>query len=342
MKKILIDGSFVAKKVTGVQRFNWCVLNELVKFNDIEWYIAISLDTNIHLLDGIKNIKIIQKGKKNDKYWQFFTLAHIAKKIKAQTLCMSNFSPLFKKDFVVLHDVTAFDKQGNNDKIWAILNKMFIKFRFYKHKHIFTVSNFSKERIEYHFNKLDNNKVSVCYSGGNHWDKYENVKPKNFDDSKYFLSVGSTTNNKNFKYVVKLAERYSNLNFKIVGRVDDGVKQYLEKLKNVSFCGYLTNEELKYCYENAEAFILPSTYEGFGLPPLEAVYCGCKCLCLSNIQVFKEIYQNSANYFDPLDYNNLIDLNNLKQMSIDEHDRLINTFTWANVSKHIHDVIVKE
>lgn len=341
MKKILIDGSFVAKKITGVQRFNWCVMNELVKFKDIKWYIAISKDTDIHLLDGIDNIEIIQKGKKNNKYWQFITLTHIANKINAEVLCMSNFTPLFKKDYVVLHDVTAFDVEGNNDKIWSFFNRLFVKFRFNKHKQVFTVSNFSKERILYHFNKFDVNKITICGNGGDHWNKYESVKPKTFDESKYFLSVGSTTNNKNFKYIIKLAEKNPQYNFKIVGRVDDAVKEYLHRCKNVSFCGYLTNEELKYCYEHAEAFILPSTYEGFGLPPLEAVFCGCKCLCLSNIKVFKEIYQTSANYFDPYDYDNQIDLSNLNVISESERIRLTSTYTWKNTAKIIHDVIVK-
>lgn len=341
MKNILIDGSFVSKQVTGVQRFNWCVLENLVKYTDINWYIAVSKDTDISKLKSFKNLNIIQKGKKNNKYWQFITLARIAKRIDADVLAMSNFSPLFKKDYVVLHDVTAFEKEGNNNKLWAFKNRIFIRFRFRKHKSVFTVSNFSKERIA-NCLKYNKDKIHVCYSGGDHWNSIEAKRPQNFKDIPYILSVGSATANKNFKYVVELAKKSSDINFVIIGRVSDETRALLDTLPNVSFTGYIDNSELKYYYEHALTFILPSTYEGFGLPPLEALYCGVKSICLSNIDVFKELYGEAANYFDPYDYTNQIDLHNIKDISEKERKRLIDTYNWENVSKTIHDVLVKE
>lgn len=341
MKNILIDGSFVSKQVTGVQRFNWCVLEELVKYTDINWYIAVSKDTDITKLKSINNITIIQKGKKNNKYWQFITLGRIARKLKAQVLAMSNFSPLFKKDYVVLHDVTAFEKEGNNNKLWALKNRIFIRFRFKSHKNVFTVSEFSKGRISTIL-KYDKDRIHVCYSGGDHWNKIDAKRPENFIDKPYVLSVGSATANKNFKYVVKLAEKTKDINFMICGRVDEETKEYLSKFPNVSFTGYIDNSELKYYYLHATSFILPSTYEGFGLPPLEAVYCGVKSICLSNIDVFKELYQGAANYFDPYDYENQVDLHNIKEISDIERKRLIETFNWFNVARKIHDVLIKE
>ena len=339
MKNILIDGSFVSKQVTGVQRFNWCVLEELVKYTDINWYIAISKDTDSSKLKSFKNITIIEKGKKNNKFWQFITLGRIARTINAEVLAMSNFSPLFKKDYVVLHDVTAFEKEGRNNKLWALKNRIFIRFRFKKHKAVFTVSNFSKDRIASVL-KYNKDNISVCYSGGDHWNNIESKRPANFKDVPYVLSVGSATANKNFKYVVELARKTKDINFVIIGRVSDETREVLSKLPNVIFTGYLDNSELKYYYEHALTFILPSTYEGFGLPPLEAVYCGVKSICLSNIKVFKELYKDAANYFDPNDYVNQIDLHNIKNITEKERDRLISTYNWENVSKTIHDGLI--
>lgn len=343
MKKIVIDGSFVSKNVTGVQRFNWEVLKTLVYFNDIEWYIAVSNDTDIKKLNGIPNLKIIQQGKKNNKRWQFFTLTKIAKKLHADVLCMSNFTPLFKKDYLVLHDVTFLDKEGNNRKLWAFAYKFFVSFRFNKHKHIFTVSEFSKERISYHYKKYPKNKITVVGSAGDHWNKIEEKKPSFItDDKEYFLSVGSTTPNKNFKYVIELAKKNNDKHFEIVGRIDENIKKYVGELSNVHFTGYVSNEELKWLYKNCQGFILPSTYEGFGLPPLEAIFCGCKSILLSDINVFKEIYKDAAIYFNPYDYENQIDLNNIKTISEVEKQRLMTTYTWLNVATKIYNVIKEE
>ena len=332
---IVIDGSFVAKKVTGVQRFNWEVMKRLVKDTTVNWYIAVSKDTDITKLKDIPNIKIIQKGKKNNKYWQFFTLARIARKLHARVLCMSNFTPLFKKDYIVLHDVTFLDKEGHNRKLWSLMYKFFVGFRFNKHRQVFTVSNFSKSRIKFHYKKYPLDNITVVGSGGDHWDGIVEKKPDVLKSEHYFLSVGSTTPNKNFKYVVELAKKNTDKDFYVVGRIDDNIKEFVGNLPNVIFTGYVTNEELAYLYSHTDGFILPSTYEGFGLPPLEAVFCGCEYLLLSNIDVFKETYQSAANYFDPNDYINQIDLNNLVKVSDEEKKRLIETFNWTNVSNKI-------
>lgn len=340
MKNILIDGSFVEKNVTGVQRFCWEILKNIVKYEDIKFYILIPKSTDIKKLDGISNLEIIQEGKKNNKYFQFHTLSKVAKRLKADVLCMSNFTPMFKKDYLVLHDVTFLDKDGHNRFLWALAYRFFVGFRFNKHKNIMTVSEFSKSRIHYHYKKYDVNKIKVVGTGGDHF-KYLNSKKPDVikDNEKYYLSVGSTTPNKNFKYVIELAKRNPDKLFIITGRIDDNMKEYVNSLKNMRLSGYLENEELKYLYENCEAFILPSTYEGFGLPPLEAIFCGCKKICLSTIDVFKEVYGKSANYLDPNDYTNLIDLNNLKEISEEERKRLTETYNWENITKNVYEVI---
>jgi glycosyltransferase involved in cell wall biosynthesis len=76
---------------------------------------------------------------------------------------------------------------------------------------------------------------------------------------------------------------------------------------NVHMLGYINDHELKALYENALAFIFPSTYEGFGLPVLEAMNCGCPVLC-SKAASLPEVAGPAALYFDPLDVNEIRDL----------------------------------
>ncbi|MDE5566473.1 MAG: glycosyltransferase, partial [Anaeroplasmataceae bacterium] len=98
---------------------------------------------------------------------------------------------------------------------------------------------------------------------------------------------------------------------------------------------YISNEELAYLYRNCQAFILPSFYEGFGLPPLEALFCGCKNLILSDIPVFREIYGEVANFFNPLDYENTFDLSTLKPVSEENIKKVLQKYTWENAAKKI-------
>ena len=92
-------------------------------------------------------------------------------------------------------------------------------------------------------------------------------------------------------------------------------------------------------YENAQAFIFPSLYEGFGLPIIEAMSYHCPVL-LSSIDVFKEIAENSACYFEPNSPESIKDAieklvyseskkNDLKNKGFE----LIKKFTWESCSK---------
>lgn len=340
--KVLIDGSFVEKKPTGVGRFCWEVLKHITKYTDgVEWYIAIPNSTDDTKLKEIDNLTIIKEGKKNNKKWQLLTLGKIAKKMGAYVLGMANFTPLFKKDFIILHDVTYLDKEGQSAFLWSLKYRIIERFGMYKHKNILTVSEFSKGRIKFHYKKYPLDKIVVIGNAGDHWDGVESVRPSFYDDSEYFLSVSSTTKNKNFKYVVELAKKNPTKNFIIVGRIDNNLDALVGDVKNLKFTGYISNEELRYLYEHCKAFILPSLYEGFGMPPLEALYCGTKCLILSNIDVFKETYGDNVNYCNPYDYENLISLDDLKNVPDEKIKEIFDKYNWNVVSKRIYDAIIK-
>lgn len=330
MQKILIDGSFVDKKVTGVQRFCWEVFSELYKQAKDYIAIAIPKSVDVNLLKDY-DCEIIQYGNKNNKIWQFFTLGKIAKRYKYNLLCMSNLDPLFKKDYLVLHDVTFLEKEGNNNKLWALKYKIFVSLNIYKHKKIFTVSNFSKSRILNYYPKLKEEDVIVCGNGYSQLSNEQStLKYKDF-----FLSVGSSSNNKNFKYILELAKANPNSQFIITGKIYGDFFEQANKIKNLKMLGYVSNTDLKYLYKNCNAFILPSTYEGYGLPPLEAVSCGCKKLFLSNIPPFKEIYGDVATFFEPLEYDKLVNLESGFKISEENAKILLSKNNWTRTAKII-------
>ena len=82
--------------------------------------------------------------------------------------------------------------------------------------------------------------------------------------------------------------------------------------------------------KNAKAFIQPSKYEGFGIPPLEALACNAKVI-VSDIPVFHEIYGESVYYIDPDQYD--VDLNELLMKKIQDNRAVLQKYTWKNAAK---------
>jgi glycosyltransferase involved in cell wall biosynthesis len=80
--------------------------------------------------------------------------------------------------------------------------------------------------------------------------------------------------------------------------------QSLGLAEKVLFLNYVPADDLPALYAGAEAFVFPSLYEGFGLPPLEAMACGCPVL-VSNIASLSEVCGDAAYYVDPYDANHI-------------------------------------
>lgn len=100
------------------------------------------------------------------------------------------------------------------------------------------------------------------------------------------------------------ASRYADLQLKVVGPAGWSAHADLRALRaavgrgGVEWLGALTEEQLKEAYQTATMLVYPSLYEGFGLPPIEAMACGCPVAC-SKTASLPEICGEAAEYFDP-------------------------------------------
>lgn len=138
---------------------------------------------------------------------------------------------------------------------------------------------------------------------------YKALKP-------FILYLGTLEPRKNVQALIKafqiVVSKLDSANYKlvIVGKkgwkyqeIFDLVKK-LDLTKKVVFTGYVSNEEKIWFYQNAKVFVFPSFYEGFGLPPLEAMSFGCPVV-LSNISSLPEVGGKAAIYVDPDDINSI-------------------------------------
>ena len=202
--------------------------------------------------------------------------------------------------YSTIHDVVFLDINGIVGKLGRIIRKYFLKRAVEISKKIFTVSEFSKKRIEYYFGSKK--KIIVTYNGlSEHIKRY---KPKKKESNKeYIIFVGNIKKHKGLKILIEAYNKakkrgYSKklvivgnyLNFKTKDKYVIDMLQTIEKDKDIIFTGYLKNEELLDWISNSKNLIQPSLYEGFGIPPLEALALGVQPI-ISDIEVFKEIYK---------------------------------------------------
>ncbi|WP_323073561.1 glycosyltransferase family 4 protein [Mycetohabitans endofungorum] len=243
--------------------------------------------------------------------WEQLALPFAAGSRTLLSLC--NIGPLFKRrQVLMIHDAAVFDlPQGYSTKF-----RLWYRFAFTLLKrnvqHILTVSSFSKERIAARLG-VPPERISVIPPGVDHFDRLESdyavLQRLNLSFDRFVLIVGSLAPGKNLartlKAIALLERKHPELTFVIVG--GQNVKVFGSSLprvasaaKHIVWAGYVSDGELKALYENAACFVFPSLYEGFGLPPLEAMYCGCPVI-VSREASLPEVCGDAALYCDAHD-----------------------------------------
>ena len=170
---------------------------------------------------------------------------------------------------------------------------------------------------------------------------------KNTKD-KYILFVGGNSKRKNLK---KLISAFLKLNDKSIKlKVVGSIIKHLEsdnflKNDNIEYLGNVSNNELVNLYFNAKMLVFPSFYEGFGLPPLEAMSCGCPVI-ISDIPVLRELYDDAALYIDPYDSEDikrnilkLLDNPNIYNNLVESGLKKSQEFSWGKSADKIIDLI---
>ncbi|NWF88257.1 MAG: glycosyltransferase family 4 protein [Ignavibacteriaceae bacterium] len=180
---------------------------------------------------------------------------------------------------------------------------------------IFTLSEFSKSEM-YKYLKVGDKDITVLYCGLDReeikkkltFKTFEEIRTKYTLPESYFLYVGSTKPHKNLLTAIQAfnywKQQYNgNQKLVLVGVKKEELSRQMEIQNSVDFNstvipGYIANDDLPIIYNNAKCLIFPSLYEGFGLPPLEAMISGCPVLS-SNSASLPEVCGDAALYFEP-------------------------------------------
>lgn len=239
-------------------------------------------------------------------------LEKINKKYFEKTYSKSNFSIIHEtyyskhtfgnvKKILTVYDMIneLYPQSNNNSKEISNIKKESIN----RSDHIICISESCKNDLIKLF-KIDPSKITVTHLASDI--RVENVLLKNKKYKDFILYVGSRRGYKNFSSLIEVFSKshYLKNNFKIAvyGGEKFGNKD-IDILKKFNFPRdniWIVNSKkfsLKDMYSNVSLFVYPSMYEGFGLPLVEAMSCGCPIVC-SNVGSLEEVGGEGLKYFD--------------------------------------------
>ncbi len=165
----------------------------------------------------------------------------------------------------------------------------------------------------------------------------------------FIMHVGSPFPHKNIERLVAAFElvkiKQPNMQLVLAGKREYYFKQLEKSLvdnphrDSIIIPGFVSEGELKWLYQNTEAYVLPSLSEGFGLPGLEAMVHGCPVVS-SNATCLPEVYEDAAEYFDPNDTADMaaaalrvINSSKLRDQLTTEGFKQVKKFSWRRMSE---------
>lgn len=281
--------------------------------------------------------------------------------VKEVNKCDVYYTPNFNIPFGItipiystIHDVVFLDVPDIVSFLGRIVRKVMLKRAFFISKKIFTVSQFSKSRIQYHFGTKK--EIIVAYNGINHsLQTYISQKDKSIYNFEYFLFVGNIKKHKGLITLIRafeiLQKNQVDAKLVIVGDINNFKTSDLEakrlideRKENIIFTGKIDDISLYQIIENSKALVQPSVYEGFGIPPLEALYLGVSAI-ISDIPVFEELYSElPVVFFSNGSFKDLASkMGDYKNTTIDKpilKKRICEKYSYKTSSKIILDNII--
>jgi len=278
-----------------------------------------------HDIEKIKNKQFFINSKFRLVRWLFQLRYIIWKQIilpiklitnKADILiCPDYVAPIFSpcRKIVVIHDNLFWKYPQNYPSVWRKYFIRLIKLGLSRNAEIVTTSIYSKNGLKNIFN---NRKINHIYQSSER--VYYNNKKNTSKD--YILHIGTFEERKDLLTLVKAFKLFkdnTSSNYKLVlagskyingkKHVYKSIKKYIlnnNLISSIIMPGYIKKKQAIYYYNNASLYVFPSIDEGFGIPLIEAMRARVPVIC-SDIEIFKEIGNDSVIYFKKQDQNDL-------------------------------------
>ena len=311
MLRVFINGKFFDQPTTGAQRFAAEILRALDILLVSNQKLA-SYDFVLLVPNGVKknvphfkHLRVVELAGFRSHLWEQVTLPLYVRSLFLINL--SGSAPLFKrKQLFTIFDGAIFDFPQAYSRFFLAWYRLLFRVQARFAYGLVTLSEYSRNRLCLHLG-VQMNRFGIIPCGVDHiyqvisdesiLEKYD-LRP-----GMYLLAVGSANPSKNFAALIAAFSTLKSdraIRLVVVGGGNSAVfaGQIVSDDSLIVRTGRIDDSQLKALYTNARAFVFPSLYEGFGIPPLEAMACGCPVIA-SNTASIPEVCGDAVGYFDP-------------------------------------------
>jgi glycosyltransferase involved in cell wall biosynthesis len=309
---LMINGRFLGRRATGVDRFAFETIRALDQLIGMRDPLVDGLQTEVivpQALAGMANpfrhIGLRASGKGGGVRWEQLALPQAARGGLLLNLC--NSGPLsYRRQVTVLHDAAPVRVPDSYSRSFVAWYRMMAPCIGRVSRRVITISQFSRRELSDAY-WIPAGKIGVVSPSGEHMlrvQQDESTVPAALNGRPFVLAVGSLNRHKNFALVAEAARLIHNAQFDIVvvgggdARVYGAGEHALPGF--VKHLGYVSDAELVALYRRAACFVYPSRYEGFGLPPVEALALGCPVIA-SPLPAVQEACGDAVLYTSPDD-----------------------------------------
>lgn len=312
MQTIFINGKFTAQRITGVQRLALGLVKALDVFlqdigNTDRWILVCPVGGNPPQLTRIE-VRFAGLVAGGLHAWEQFVLPAVT--FGRPLLNLAGPAPWLKaRQACIIPDAAVFDFPQAYTFVYRTWYRLLFRRLSRSAQLLLTISEFSRQRLILVLG-LHAARIQRVYCAASHMlsvePDYTILDRLNLRDGKYLLAVGSMNPTKNLPALVTAFRELTlpGLRLVLVGGTNSAVfsAELLGAYDDprIVRTGAISDGQLSALYQYARAFVFPSLYEGFGIPPLEAMSLGCP-VAASRVSSIPEICGDAALYFDPLD-----------------------------------------
>lgn len=320
---IWINGRFLTRPTTGVERVAHGLVSALAEhfldldasliFGDktLRFCIAIPKGFETKVPASIGCIPVVTIGTRQGHLWEQLDLAQLPANDWLVSLC--NTGPIFRRNHgLMFHDAQVYAIPENFNWKFRLWYRMLLNVAGRRAAFLLTNSCFSQTEIA-RYTGLRHSRMTVVYPGVDHIVPVAvgQIDPavQKVPQRPFVLAVSSVNPNKNFGAVVRALELMGPdaPECVVVGPFNSKVFESAKlDMTKIIYLGYVSDQTLTSLYQRALCLVFPSHYEGFGLPPVEAMRMGCPVV-VSQSSCLPEVCGDAALYCDPTNPQTLAD-----------------------------------